>query len=308
MTKNNDLEAETDRLKAIARDGGLVLLYHGVWDVPPAELAQGLHNVSPDTVARQLEELKKHYTVVSVDEFAEADNKRGLAAVSFDDGYRCILDPGLAVFRAYDVPITIYLNGSTVTGGVFWRDKVRYLQTEGLVAEFEQYMSGIQAGGKFYRYTKHPDNNSLHVVAQIDRFLADHGLTDAVSNTLNHCIDFDTELQPDSLLAIGNHSHSHYVMSSLTPEQQYDEINKTKTLLETKPNIRRSELFSIPFGEPRDFNEATIDAARQCGYKGILLSRARPHLTDQTLFGMTAIERLMPRQTTTETGLLAAVK
>jgi len=286
-------------LRALALEGGLILLYHGVWGTVPQPLSGGLHNVAPEPLSRQIEALKQDFTVVSVDEFAQARSRRGLAAVSFDDGYRCIVDEGLDVFRALNVPISVYVNGSTLNGEVFWRDKVRYIQANGLVEAFEEQMRGVQSDGRFYRYTKNPGNNSLHVVAEIDRFLESSGLH---VSALDFCLNFPDELIVDDLITWGNHSHSHYVMSSLTADQQFDEISKTAELLASKPGLKLSQIFSIPFGEEKDFNAATVDAARQCGYTGLLLSRGQVNLQSTVIHGLPAYERLMPRESDTDSG------
>lgn len=300
-------EDEHLRLKFLSGESGLILLYHGVWQTPPPTLVEGLHNVDPEQLGRQLEMLQRYFKIVTVDEFAKSADPRGLAAISFDDGYKCILQQGLPVFRALNIPFSIYLNGSTSTDGLFWRDKVRLIQTRGLVEEFEVFMQGIEAIGRFYRYTKHPTNNSMHVVQQIDRFLESKHIATDTGTLLNYCMNFETDVVADPLISYGNHSHNHYVMSSLSAEQQYEEIERTRLLLKSKPELIESENFSIPFGEERDFNEATIDAARQCGYSGVLLSRGRVHKRSQTCFDMLAFERLMPRVSDTDSGLLAAL-
>jgi len=312
---NQQGSSEESRLAAIARESGLVLLYHGVWAEPPAALAGGLHNVTPDTLGRQLELINRHFTVVGVDEFAAARSRKGLAAVSFDDGYLCVLEEGLPVFEAFEIPFTIYVNGSSFNGQTFWRDKVRFISERDLVEAFEEFMAGIQTPGKrkFYRYTKDPSNNSLHVVDQLDQFIEQRGLTAEVQREHRYCFDSTKYLIAHPLIAYGNHSQSHYVMSSLSPDQQREEIEATAALLATNPSINTSELFSIPFGEERDFDAATVQAARDCGYTGVLLSRAKAHVRDQHMFGLPAFDRLMPRDLAPEhgsdgAGLLASLK
>jgi len=299
MIDQFDAKAEGQRLADVARSAGLVLLYHGVWPQAPAALGSGVHNVSPERVAAQLELLKQHFQIVTVDEFAEARSTRGLAAVSFDDGYRAISQHAFAVFEALEVPFTVYLNGSSFRGRVFWRDKVRFIDESGLIPEFEKFMRGIDPSlaKRFYRYTKHPLNNSVHVNREIDRFLDARGLTDRVRQDLGFCYQSVDELMAHPLVAYGNHSESHFVMASLTPEEQQLEIARTDQLLRARRDITLSQVFSIPFGADSDFNEHTIHAARQQGYTGVLLSRGRIHHGALRLSGLPAYERFMPRQT-----------
>jgi len=309
---NKDTESDNARLATIAGESGLVLLYHGVWSEPPKALAAGLHNVTPAALGEQLETLKRYFEIVTVDEFASASSRKGLAAVSFDDGYRCVLEEGLPVFEALQVPFTIYVNGSSFAGETFWRDKVRFISDRGLVNEFEEFMTGIETPGKrrFYRYTKDPVNNSLHVVEQLDTFLEQRGLSAEIQAQHRYCFDGPEFLISHPLVAYGNHSQSHYVMASLTPDEQRYEIEETAHLLATNPSIKTSQLFSIPFGEAKDFDEATVQAALDSGYSGVLLSRARVHAQDQKTYGLPAFDRLMPRQSSPGnaiTGLLGSL-
>lgn len=294
----DDATENAKRLQALSREGGLVLLYHGVWAQPPAALAGGLHNVTPTQMAEQLEAVRREFEIVSVDEFAQAKSKKGLAAVSFDDGYRCVIEQGLPVFESLGIPFTIYINGTSVSGQTFWRDKVRLIVERDLTKEFEAEMRDISitGKGKFYRYTKDPINNSRHVVAELDRFLDDRNLSQEIKAEHQYCFDSTDWLISHPLVSYGNHSHSHYVMSSLTRAEQTQEIQATQSLLEGVSGINTSQVFSIPFGEERDFNEATVVAARECGYSALLLSRGRAHTEDVDLFGMAALDRLMPRQ------------
>ena len=61
---------------------GLALLYHSTFASPPAVLGKALHNVAPDTLFRHLEALSRAYRFVSVDEYCQAPNRKGLATVT----------------------------------------------------------------------------------------------------------------------------------------------------------------------------------------------------------------------------------
>ena len=130
-------------LQRAATKGGLVLLYHSVFESLPKPLDGTIHNTTPETLRRQLEAVGREFTFVSVDELAVMKNPTGFAAVSFDDGYRCVLEEGLAVFESLQIPFTLYLNGGTFNGRPNWRDKVRTLESASLVEEFEGCMQGI---------------------------------------------------------------------------------------------------------------------------------------------------------------------
>jgi hypothetical protein len=65
-------------------------------------------------------------------------------------------------------------------------------------------------------------------------------------------------------------------------------------LLDALPGVHQSRVFSIPFGEPRDFNEATLDIIREMGYESAVLSRQRINFRWRHRRGVRLIERFMP--------------
>lgn len=280
---------------SVARRSAAIVLHHGVFAKPPADLADGLHNVTPDALYRQLEAMKRSYRFVFVDELAMAGDSRGLASLTFDDGYRSVIDHGLGVIESLDIPATIYVNGGSLRGRVFWRDKVRLIINKGLVTEFERFAGTMEnPGGKsFYRYSKHPANNSARLDDLLDSFIARFlpGF-----EPRNHCFDHPDCLVGHPLLAYGNHSEHHFVLSSLNRDEQAREIGETHRMLERHGNIQRSELFSVPFGGTRDFNEDTVSLLRDFGYRGALFSRQRLHAAPTVLDSLPFYERFMPRE------------
>ena len=285
--------ANTD-LARLATETGLVLLYHGTFQSPPAEMTRGLHNVRPTVIQAQLESLSRAFTFVDIDRFAQLPDPRGYAAVTFDDGYEAIFEQALPVFEALAIPFTVYLNGATLNGRVFWRDKVRLLESRGWVEEFEAFMRGIEPlpGRRFYRYSKDPSVNSQSVDAELDRFIAERGVVGLLPR---YCVETIDALPKHDLISYGNHGHHHYVMSSLSRESQKAEVERTQALIEGMEGRRVSSLFSIPFGDSSDFDASTVAVLRETGYRTVLLSRNRTHTGALRVHGMNAIERFMPR-------------
>ena len=52
------------------------------------ELLNTLHNVPPTTLQRHIEYLSSCFEFVSLQAFSDAQSKRGLATITFDDGYK----------------------------------------------------------------------------------------------------------------------------------------------------------------------------------------------------------------------------
>lgn len=275
------------------RLGSPVLLYHTTFRRVPPDLAAKVHNVTPERVLEHLSAMQRAVRFVSVDELAAARSSRGLAALTFDDGYKCVVETMAPALIDRGIPFTIYVNGASLESRVFWRDKVRAIMGAGLAEECERFLVGTRRlpGRSFYKYTKHPDNDSRLVEAELDQFLAARGLTVDVPR---HVFDSRRWFLDHPLVTYGNHSHHHYVLSSLPREAQEEEIRRTHDLLRAIPGIQRSGLFSVPFGEPSDFDQATLEIVRDLGYRGILLSRQRLNFRRRTRMGLVVLERFMP--------------
>lgn len=71
----------------------------------------------------------------------------------------------------------------------------------------------------------------------------------------------------------GNHSSNHYVLSSLSLQEQRREILETDAFLRRLNHIKRSVSFSLPFGESHHVNHETISALKDLGYKSLLMNR-----------------------------------
>ena len=280
----------------LADQCGLALLYHGTFASPPAVLGKALHNVAPDTLFRHLEALSRSYRFVSVDEYCQAPNRKGLATVTVDDGYQCVPDEAFRVLEALQIPLAIFINGAFMKGGLFWRDQVRVIMERGRTQAFEaRFGKALQRdpGQSFYRYTKDPRNSSIRVCEMLDVFLEDE-------TPIEECTGFYTQqtqqLIAHPLVSYGSHSLHHYVLSSLSEDEQWREIDENRRFLKTLANVQSTSVFSIPFGGDRDYNDATVRLAAEAGHSAMLLSRGVVQGGSVHLDGrLPMIDRVMPR-------------
>jgi peptidoglycan/xylan/chitin deacetylase (PgdA/CDA1 family) len=266
-----------------------VLTYHASYSHLPPFIAE-VDNVTPERIYDQLATLKKHYRFVSIDEFCEAGARNGLAAVTFDDGYKSVIDEGLDAFSAHGIPLTVFVNLLAIEKRPFWRHKVVYVTQNRLTAECEASFNGIvrPRGLSFHQYTKHPANNSILVEQQIDRFLASRGLALPESGYL---ADDRRYFRRHPLLSFGNHTRSHYVLSSLSPDEQSQEIGRVKSYLAGLSGVNVSGVFSVPFGETVHVDENTYAALRDYGYRFLLLNRGGVNRGLAKRYGMRVVER-----------------
>ena len=280
----------------LANRCGLALLYHSTFASPPPLLGDALHNVSPEDLFRQLETLSRSFHFVSVDEYCTARDLKGLATITADDGYQCVLDEAFGVFEALQIPLAIFVNRSFMETQLFWRDKVRCIMERGRVEAFEtRFANAFQRdpGQPFYRYTKDPRNNSIRVVEMLDAFLEDEP---AIDEYTQYYTQLGQGLKVHPLVSYGSHSVNHYVLSSLSEDQQWCEIDENYRFLETLPGVYRTRVFSVPFGGNRDYNDATSRLVADAGHSAMLLSRGAVQRNDACHDGLlTMVDRVMPR-------------
>jgi len=274
-----------------------VLLFHATFSTTPKDIDGSLDNIHPEKLRAGLKNFQKYFTFVHVDDLLEMKDPRGHMALTFDDGYASVLEEALPVLRDLGVPATVYFNSGTIEGRPFWRDSIRFLINSGFEKEAEDFLS--EKFGKsmrpLYGTTKHPSVNSIQVEAALRSFFEEKGLTHP---TQKYCISTIDHIVRDPLLQYGNHSRSHYILSSLSRDEQYREIGMTKEMLGGVDGITQSNLFSVPVGRPGDYNDDTISILKELGYAGMLMSRGRLQKTIVRKDGFAIVERFMPARKT----------
>jgi len=269
-------------IKILAKANGLqrirtshILLYHATFSKIPVNLSKELHNVSPKVLYKQLKWITKYFDVLSIDDYLQVSDKRGKAAITFDDGYKSFFSEGFPILKTLKIPCTVFICGCTIEGKVFWRDKIRFLINNNLVSEFLKFNNRssnfdiLLNETNFYRYTKSPLINSLELDRKLDAFIEEKQISLA---TLQYCVEKKEELIDDPLVTYGNHTYDHYVLSSLSDEEQEHQIRKNLLLLQSTER-KISKVFSIPFGGEDEFNQTTCVLLKKYGYIGFLYSR-----------------------------------
>jgi hypothetical protein len=159
----------------------------------------------------------------------------------------------------------------------FWRDKIRYVLNRRLVGDFLMFardhsslFSSVHPE-RFYSATKDPSIvNSRLVETVLDDFFKQRGVDMKALTKDVYCTPKDLAHACSSKLTCGNHSHSHYVLSSMSEREQHVEIETAQRLL-SDIGLPISRVFSIPFGTQRDFNDDTIAILRDLDYLGYVL-------------------------------------
>ena len=127
----------------------------------------------------------------------------------------------------------------------------------------------------------------------LDAFLEDEP---AIDEYTQYYTQLGQGLKVHPLVSYGSHSVNHYVLSSLSEDQQWCEIDENYRFLETLPGVYRTRVFSVPFGGNRDYNDATSRLVADAGHSAMLLSRGAVQRNDACHDGLLPmVDRVMPR-------------
>ena len=67
-------------------------------------------------------------------------------------------------------------------------------------------------------------------------------------------------------MAIGSHTHSHHVLSQLEPDQQREELSKSRAILKEQLGLE-ADVLAYPVGGRTSFTEQTQMSAHEAGYR-----------------------------------------
>lgn len=276
----------------------ILLCYHSISDQP----SLNLHRVNVKNFESHIKWLiKKKFKIVGINEYMSQVNitKNKIAAITFDDAYKDVFQNALPILEYYKVPFTIYINPVVWSGQIMWRDKIRWILENEWI---ERFKISIQHSGlytkidwkNFYKSTKSNEINSKELDNHLDTFLRNNSL----STQGIYIQENEIENLPYQLATIGNHTFQHYRLSTLSPEEQYSEINESKLKLSRLP-ITPTDIFSIPFGEYKSFNQNTINILKELEYKGFLMTNQKDFKKSIQLNldakGLSYSNRLLPK-------------
>jgi peptidoglycan/xylan/chitin deacetylase (PgdA/CDA1 family) len=234
------------------RQGALVLCYHNV--VPPPDRLPpfgdpGLH-LPVERFTAQVYWLKDHYSVVSlrelVDRLENGRSVRGLAAITFDDGYAGAFTFAWPLLQELDLPATMFIVGRAPDHpALFWWDHPAVVPEDTPAMRDHRLLA---LGG---------DRAVIMRDARAD------DLADVPSTHLP--VDWSVvALEGVAGLDLGAHTLTHRTLTRLTDAELAHEIGRSRDVIEEHTG-RRPEFFSYPYGI---WDERVRQAVRRSGYRG----------------------------------------
>ena len=252
-----------EAFRRLNRSGVRVLMYHHFPE-------------DGGNLQEQCEHIRRFYNPVTLDDVA-ASLRTGEAlppnsiAITVDDGYRNFLANGHATFRAFDIPVTMYLVTDFIDGKTWlWWDVVAYLLRNPAEEVCEQLKS-LPNEERLKRLEEMIAASDVELPARPPEQFAP--LTwDEVRTLSREGVQF------------GAHTKTHPILSRVSDPQMQDEISSSKQRIESETGTAVHH-FCYPNGHYDDFTQATVDHLASSGFQtavtaepGFNFPGARPFL------------------------------
>ncbi len=256
-----------------------ILMYHRV--LPKQDFRYNMEEpgmiVTPDTFAMHMQEIKRHFDVVSLEEWVKL-KQQGLplpakaCAVTFDDGWADNYEYAFPILKATKTPATLFAVAEKIgTDFQFWPNIVLALLLNDLRAELDRHP--LFAKVTTTLATTHTIINREYAaafIAQLKSYsdydifsaLSEIRSTELLAGKLPHALmswEQLTEMYDSGLVGIGSHTCNHKRLSAALDSKQLEhEIKDSKLLLEQKL-ASPINLFCFPNG---DYNSETLDLVK----------------------------------------------
>ena len=227
---------------------------------------------SQDIFCRFIRNISKNRTPLSLEEFIYYFNKKqfpkNATLVTFDDGFKDILDTVLPIIEEYKVPILVFL-----TTGIIDRVTVPYelLLSESLEKFPEETINNSYA--ITHKLTKEKQDTYVALTNKM-KFMKDrakHVLTSKISriDIASSCLsdiyltwEDIALLNKSPLVTFGSHLVSHAPLTVLSATERAKELIDSKNIIEKKLNCKIKAV-SYPYG---DYNRSVVNQVIKEGY------------------------------------------
>ena len=235
--------------------------------------------------AARMEHIARHYTVLTVEDLVErlrhGQVPRKALALTFDDGYRDNLTHAAPILARYGLPATIFLTtGHIGTSEMLWFDRLALAlkrtarpqlalgrQTVLPLGSTTERLRALQVA---LRHLKNlPDSERRHTLDQLVVEL-DSGPLEGPKRLM---LSWDEVGALRGLgFSIGAHTVSHPILSRLSPEDAWREINDSKLAIERALGTR-ARAFAYPNGGAEDVTDLTVRLVKDAGFACAVTTR-----------------------------------
>jgi peptidoglycan/xylan/chitin deacetylase (PgdA/CDA1 family) len=283
--------------------GAILTLHHVRPARPEAFQPNRLLEVTPAFLERLLRRLKRaRIDLVSLDEMHRrmivGEFKRRFGCITFDDGYKDLLEHAYPLLKKYETPFALYIPTSFPDriGELWW------VALEAVIAQNNRIGLVINGKDQFfdcatvtekrqlydevYRYLR--SMKSEDELRRVVRDLCACNAIDVLSFSRDLCMSWEeiAQLADDPLCTIGAHTVNHVMLRKVENDATVRaEMEMSRAVLEAALG-KRPEHLAYPVGDPTSAGPREFRIAAELGFKtavttrpGVIFKVHRDHLT-----------------------------
>jgi peptidoglycan/xylan/chitin deacetylase (PgdA/CDA1 family) len=270
----------------LAQERAVLLVYHRIND----EGDPFFPALPRRDFAAQLDHVASHYRVEPLEEVASwlaaGATGRARAAFTIDDGHPDTLEVALPELERRGLPATLFLSTAPPeTGEPLWIDRTRWILKHARARALESRATGLPGGplegtaARLELLARLLGHLKTLPPAEVDRAVLALGTALEPEGPPLRVLEWDgVRRMAAGPIALGGHTHRHYMLSRLDDLTLEDEIVTAHRLIEERTGHRVSS-FAYPNGEPADYDARAIAVLRRLGLRCAVTCRnglARP--------------------------------
>jgi len=273
------------------RDLLLVLNYHRIGNPDEDLFDPGVFSATAEQFSDQISHLKRRVSLATLEEAlafiggtrkeeahrSKETARRCRVLITFDDGYRDNFDIAYPILRSHGVQGVFFLATSMVGScAVPWWDRIAYSIRTARKRQFTlrypmELVVDLDRNGlrgsldAILRLYKRQENTDP---ARFLFELAEAVQGEEVPGIERRFLNWDEAREMSrGGMAFGSHTHSHALLSQLTPQRQYEELAQSRAILKEQLGVEVAAL-AYPVGHRDSFSGETKRIAREAGYRG----------------------------------------
>lgn len=271
-------------LKSLGRESVAILMYHRVLPAkyPKKGIQPGMY-VTVNTFERQVNYLKEHFTIVSLEDVMKCERNgktgaRPLCCLTFDDGWQDFYEHVFPILKAHQIPATVFIPTDYIGGSRwFWTDRLGFILQFGsktsvkrkiqdghpLTQEILKYSGSSEAclEAAILRMKGCTEETIEQVLVELEACLGSKHMPAGRA-----FLDWEEvrEMADSGLVSYGSHTASHRILTTLNDEEIRTELNKSKEKLLNEKVVSKE---FIPFCYPNgSYNENIAKIISEVGY------------------------------------------
>jgi peptidoglycan/xylan/chitin deacetylase (PgdA/CDA1 family) len=206
-------------------------------------------------------------------------NLKNKIVITFDDGYLDNFENALPILKKYNCPAIIYIVTSFLDNKNYpwWLKIWKMIEVNDYIIYDQKKIDIANKSSKIKIY-----NFFCEKIVMMKQFEQNSFFNNIAKNLNNYEIEKTNDflskndlinLSKSEFIEIGCHTHYHQNLEILNDDELYDEISKSKLILE---QILDKEInhFSIPFGTTNRFSKRSLELLKKFNFKTIVTTES----------------------------------